>query len=71
MEADATQVMKLAELIQDVHNGMTLTQVTSIFYHDFDDNNIDIPEPFYPVWIASYPESIPTAMSLIPYLTHC
>jgi len=54
-EADATQVMKLAELIRDVHKGMTPTQVASIFYHGVDDNNIDVPGPFYPVWVASNP----------------
>ena len=54
-EADATQVMKLAELIRDVHDGMTPTQVASVFYHGFDNDDIDVSGPFYAVCIASYP----------------
>jgi hypothetical protein len=54
-EADATQIMRLAELIQDMHDGMTPTEVASIFYHGFDDNDIDVHGPFYAVCIASHP----------------
>ena len=54
-EEDATQIMKLAELIQDVHDGMTATEIASIFYHGFDDDDINVPGPFYAVCIASRP----------------
>lgn len=53
-EADAALIMKLADLTKNLHN-MTATEVATIFYHGFDDNDIEVPGPFYPVCVSSHP----------------
>ena len=55
-EADANQIVKLEALVPGKTSDDTAaTDVAAIFYHGFDDNDIPVTGPFFPVSLSSQP----------------
>ena len=55
-EADANQVVKLKALVPGrTLDHMAATDVAAISYYGFDDNDIPVTGPFFPVSLSSHP----------------